>query len=315
MNISEIREMINSTITSNGAGEITGNSLNAALMAIVDVIENGGTGNNGGTGSLGGALTILIPNNDSWDVDNTSVELLENNAQCFAALINQTEPLLVFLKKLGATKPFAQTSMRMRHLDANGEGKKYFAFGYPVPYTDEDRYGLLAYSDEMFAIEPSGSVRRITLTGKEYGTNADIFWEYDANSLDYINGLYTKSSSNTEVTIGKNDVEILNYDGETITIKGLFDSGIINDLVNVPVVDGKVIIDSIVAGGNELNTALLGPVQIPIELNIETKTVGNSTFVTKLYSDSPIGCYGSDGSTWYGVINDFTLTRDLPFKL
>jgi hypothetical protein len=313
MKISEIRDMINSTITENGAGEITGKSLNAALHSILDyVVDNGSSSN----GSLGGALTILIPNDASWDDDNSNVELLENNAQCFATLANQTEPLLVFLKRFGATKPLAQTAMRMRHLDGDGEGTKYFAFGYPVPYTDEEKYGLLAYSEEMFAIEASGNVRRITLLGKEYGTNEDIIWKCDVDILHYIEDSYIKSSSNPEITVGMNDVKITSYDGETISIKGLFDENI--EFKNIPIdnVNSRFIIDKNIVGKDNLETNLLGPVQLPITLNIETTTIYDKTFVIKLYSSEQIGCYGSNGNNgWYGYINDFTLTRDLPFKL
>jgi hypothetical protein len=313
MKISEIRDMINSTITENGAGEITGKSLNAALHSILDyVVDNGSSSN----GSLGGALTILIPNDASWDDDNSNVELLENNAQCFATLANQTEPLLVFLKRFGATKPLAQTAMRMRHLDGDGEGTKYFAFGYPVPYTDVEKYGLLAYSEEMFAIEASGNVRRITLLGKEYGTNEDIIWKCDVDILHYIEDSYIKSSSNPEITVGMNDVKITSYDGETISIKGLFDENI--EFKNIPIdnVNSRFIIDKNIVGKDNLETNLLGPVQLPITLNIETTTIYDKTFVIKLYSSEQIGCYGSNGNNgWYGYINDFTLTRDLPFKL
>ena len=305
MNISEIREMINSTITSNGAGEITGNSLNAALMAIVDAIENVGTGNNVGTGSLGGSLTIIVGN-------NSNSEVREHNINCFYALKNQTEPLLVFLKKDGADKPYAQSVIRMRHLDNIGEGKSFFAFGYPVANTDEEKYGLLSFADEMYGLGCDGIIIKINLLGKNYKTNKDVTYPIDWSDVEYMNGVYTKSSSNPEVTIGMNDVEISNYNGSTITLKGLFDADV--EFSNLPIVDGKITIDSTIAGGNELATSLLGPVQIPIVLNIETTTFRDNTYISRIYSENPIGVYGGypedDGSLFYSsFIEGLTLTR------
>ena len=39
MNISEVKGIINDNITSNGAGQITGEILNSTLMSIVDTIQ------------------------------------------------------------------------------------------------------------------------------------------------------------------------------------------------------------------------------------------------------------------------------------
>ena len=127
-----------------------------------------------------------------------------------------------------------------------------------------------------------------------------------------MNGVYTKSSSNPEVTIGMNDVEISNYNGNTITLKGLFDEDV--EFSNLPIVDGKITIDSTIAGGNELATSLLGPVQIPIVLNIETTTFRDNTYISRIYSENPIGVYGGypedDGSLFYrSFIEGLTLTR------
>ena len=44
MTTQEIREMLDSTITANGKREISGSSLNAALNAILDLVEQGGGG-------------------------------------------------------------------------------------------------------------------------------------------------------------------------------------------------------------------------------------------------------------------------------
>ena len=78
MTTQEIREMLDSTINSNGKREISGQSLNAALNAILDLVENAES-----------ATTILLPNDDSFAEDNTDASFLENNIKAFNALLAQ----------------------------------------------------------------------------------------------------------------------------------------------------------------------------------------------------------------------------------
>ena len=139
--------------------------LSMAGNDIIDYINN-----HSGDSALK-CITILIPREDTFNLDNTDVDLLTNNKKCFDSLINQTGPVLIFMRRLGDTKPYAQYVMRMRHLDDIGEGTSFFAFGYYVPYTSKDNYGLLAYSDEMYKLISDGSIERINLLGEPYGSS------------------------------------------------------------------------------------------------------------------------------------------------
>ena len=159
MTTQEIREMLDSTITANGQRAISGQSLNAALHAILDLVEEGGSG------LKGGAITVLLPKDDTFDTDIESQELLENNKACFEALKNQTEPMLIFLKYLGATKPLSQVALRLRHLFERGEGDTFFAFGYPATYSNEHIIGGLALASDMYMIEADGTTKKINYDG------------------------------------------------------------------------------------------------------------------------------------------------------
>ena len=159
MTTQEIREMLDSTITSNGKREISGQSLNAALNAILDLVEQGG----GGFG--GSAITVLLPKDETFDEDVINEELITNNKACFESLKNQTEPMLIFLKYLGATKPLLQVALRLRHLFERGEGERFFAFGYPATYSNEHIIGGLALASDMYMIESDGTTKKINYDG------------------------------------------------------------------------------------------------------------------------------------------------------
>ena len=179
MEISEIREIIDNTIRNNGVGAITGNSLNAVLNAIVELIED--NINNGPVtpdepvtpdtpvtpnDTLGGAITVVIPREGTWNDDNTNEELLQNNIECFNKLLNQTEPLLIFLRRLGAEKPFSQNVIRMRNLADLGEGTTFFALSYPMPAI-VDGYEVYCLAGDKFKLNQDGTVVKITFDGTE----------------------------------------------------------------------------------------------------------------------------------------------------
>ena len=178
MEISEIREIIDNTIRNNGVGAITGNSLNAVLNAIVELIED--NINNPVTpdepvtpdtpvtpnDTLGGAITVVIPREGTWNDDNTNEELLQNNIECFNKLLNQTEPLLIFLRRLYSEKPFSQNVIRMRNLADLGEGTTFFALSYPMPAI-VDGYEVYCLAGDKFKLNQDGTVVKITFDGTE----------------------------------------------------------------------------------------------------------------------------------------------------
>lgn len=153
------------------------------------------------------AVTIWVPSKETFMMDSIDSTLLEKNRESFQILKNQTEPMLIFLQELGATKPYAQVAMRMRHLNGQGEGTSFFAFGYYVPYTSEDKYGLLAYADDMFKLYDDGTIKMITLLGDKRNDYFDI--EYDraevtANYTQHYsssNGATVPSSSTVKVML------------------------------------------------------------------------------------------------------------------
>ena len=172
MEISEIREIIDNTIRNNGVGAITGNSLNAVLNAIVELIED--NINNPVTpdtpvtpnDTLGGAITVVIPREGTWNDDNTNADLLQNNIECFNKLLNQTEPLLIFLRRLYSEKPFSQNVIRMRNLADLGEGTTFFALSYPMPAI-VDGYEVYCLAGDKFKLNQDGTVVKITFDGTE----------------------------------------------------------------------------------------------------------------------------------------------------
>lgn len=172
--------MLDSTITANGQRAISGQSLNAALHAILDLISEGD-----GKGFGGSAITVLLPKDETFDEDCQNAELLANNKACFETLLGQTEPMIIFLKYLGASKPLSQIALRLRHLYTRGEGETFFAFGYPATYSNEHIIGGLALASDMYMIEADGSTKKInydgypnvpitpTMLAREYHVKAD----------------------------------------------------------------------------------------------------------------------------------------------
>lgn len=196
MTTQEIREMLDSTITANGKREISGQSLNAALNAILDLVEQGE-----GSGFGGSAITVLLPSDATYDADCQNSELIANNKACFEALKNQTEPMLIFLKYLGATKPLSQVALRLRHLFERGEGDTFFAFGYPATYSNEHIIGGLALASDMYMIEVDGTTKKINYDGYPNVpiTPDKLSREYHVKA-DAVAGVFGSSNARIEFT-------------------------------------------------------------------------------------------------------------------
>lgn len=202
--------MLDSTINSNNSRGISGQSLNAALNAILDLVEGGG-------GLKGGAITVLLPNDSTFDSDNESQELLENNIACYEALKNQTEPMLIFLKYLGASKPLSQVALRLRHLYTQGEGESFFAFGYPATYSNDTIIGGLALASDMYRLDADGHITKITYDG--ISVNLDI--------LEELVGAYNHSAMDTGgATLSSVYLPRIYKDGDKNKVESLFGSSV-----------------------------------------------------------------------------------------
>ena len=205
--------MLDSTITANGKREISGQSLNAALNAILDLVEQGVE--NSGFG--GSAITVLLPKDDSFEEDCLNPELIANNKACFEALKNQTEPMLIFLKQLGASKPLSQVALRLRHLYLQGEGESFFAFGYPATYSNEHIIGGLALASDMYMIEADGPTKKIDYNG--FDVHRDV--------LDALVGAYNHSAENLNgATLGSTYLPNITKDESGCYIESLFGSNV-----------------------------------------------------------------------------------------
>ena len=205
--------MLDSTITANGKREISGQSLNAALNAILDLVEQGVE--NSGFG--GSAITVLLPKDDSFEEDCLNPELIANNKACFEALKNQTEPMLIFLKQLGASKPLSQVALRLRHLYLQGEGESFFAFGYPATYSNEHIIGGLALASDMYMIEADGTTKKIDYNG--FDVHRDV--------LDALVGAYNHSAENLNgATLGSTYLPNITKDESGCYIESLFGSNV-----------------------------------------------------------------------------------------
>ena len=208
MTATEIREMLDSTITSNGKREISGQSLNAALNAILDLVENGG-------GFGGSAITVLLPKDATFTEDAVNEELIANNKACFEALKNQTEPMLIFLKYYGASKPLSQTALRLRHLHTQGEGETFFAFGYPATYSNEHIIGGLALASDMYAIFEDGTTKKINYDGID--VNIDVLAELE--------GAYNQSATDLGgATLGSSYLPKITRENGVTYMESLFGS-------------------------------------------------------------------------------------------
>jgi hypothetical protein len=211
MTTQEVREMLDSTITANGKKEISGQSLNAALNAILDLVEQEG----GGSGFGGSAITVLLPRDAYFEEDCLNPELIANNKACFEALKNQTEPMLIFLKPLGASKPFSQVALRLRHLYLQGEGASFFAFGYPSAYSNEHIIGGLALASDMYMIEADGTTKKIDYNG--FDVHRDV--------LDELVGAYNHSAEDLGgATLGSLYLPNIVKDDSGCYIESLFGS-------------------------------------------------------------------------------------------
>lgn len=209
MDILELKDLIDSTINTNNDRSITGLSLNLVLHEIVSAIESlnvppqeevqpdpepdvqpeDKVENEVITSP--NIITILLPNDDTFEDDVNNPELLENNKKCFTALKDQTEPLIIFLKYIGSTKPLSQIALRLRHLYTKGEGTDFFAFGYPSTYSNEFIIGGLALASDMWLMNEDGSIVKIDYDGID--VNIDV--------MELLEGSYNHSLAEGNLTL------------------------------------------------------------------------------------------------------------------
>lgn len=192
----------------------TGQQLDEA----VSLVLNGNVG--GSSNNAVEVLTVLVPSKNTFMEDCNDSSLIEHNINVYNTLKETTKPTIVFLQELHDVRPFSQIAMRMRHLDEKGEGKNYFAFGYSVPYTSEDRYGLLAYSDDMYKLTSDGKIKMITLLGDN---RYDYFYTWDTYSKIVANYTqhYTSNANVPSISFVEIDVEYNNR----IRLTNLFGGG------------------------------------------------------------------------------------------
>lgn len=275
MEISEIREIIDNTIRNNGVGAITGNSLNAVLNAIVELIED--NINNPVTpdtpvtpnDTLGGAITVVIPREGTWNDDNTNEELLQNNIECFNKLLNQTEPLLIFLRRLYSEKPFSQNVIRMRNLADLGEGTTFFALSYPMPAI-VDGYEVYCLAGDKFKLNQDGTVVKITFDGTETEIKPTEQVVREALQREYHvepQGWPIGSQNAILEFVGEtNEVKLYRatgYSNESDTFTGVFDY----DSFTITIPAGQT-------------TENWGPLNSDIILNVEKSTYGYNLIPT-----------------------------------
>ena len=275
MEISEIREIIDNTIRNNGVGAITGNSLNAVLNAIVELIED--NINNPVTpdtpvtpnDTLGGAITVVIPREGTWNDDNTNADLLQNNIECFNKLLNQTEPLLIFLRRLYSEKPFSQNVIRMRNLADLGEGTTFFALSYPMPAI-VDGYEVYCLAGDKFKINQDGTVVKITFDGTEIEIKPTEQVVREALQREYHvepQGWPIGSQNAILEFVGEtNEVKLYRatgYSNENDTFTGVFDY----DSFTITIPAGQM-------------TENWGPLNSDIILNVEKSTYGYNLIPT-----------------------------------
>lgn len=209
----------------------TSNFTGAQIDTAIDKVLNGGNVK---------VVTIWVPSKETFMMDSIDSTLLEKNKESFQILKNQTEPMLIFLQELGDVKPYAQVAMRMRHLNGQGEGTSFFAFGYYVPYTSEDKYGLLAYADDMFKLYADGHIEMITLLGDKRNDYFNMY-EYSDFKNNFQTANYTQHySSSNEATVPTSS-----------TVKVLLDSTPDND----ELIEGNpyyVIIHNLLGAGEDV---------------------------------------------------------------
>lgn len=179
----------------------TSNFTGPQIDEAVDKVLNGGNVK---------TVTIWVPSKETFMMDSIDSTLLEKNKESFQVLKNQTEPMLIFLQELGDVKPYAQVAMRMRHLNDLGEGTSFFAFGYYVPYTSEDKYGLLAYADDMFKLYEDGHIEMITLLGDQRNDYFNMYVESNfENNFQTANYTQHYSSSNGATIPSSSTVKVM----------------------------------------------------------------------------------------------------------
>lgn len=158
MTTQEVREMLDSTINSNNTRGISGQSLNAALNAILDLVEDGAMPSPVADTTT---LTILLPNDET--ADNANEEFIAYNKLVFDKLAAQTtSPISVFMRYNGGNILSNQV-MRIRANVAEDSSVESYD------------YALLAFSDvnvvaeRCYRLYNDGTVKEIDINGNIMG--------------------------------------------------------------------------------------------------------------------------------------------------
>lgn len=237
----------------------TGEQLDEALSLILNGNNGGGSSNNAVE-----ILTVLVPSKNTFMEDCNDSSLIEHNINVYNTLKETTKPTIVFLQELHNAKPFSQIAMRMRHLDEKGEGEDYFAFGYSVPHTSEDKYGLLAYSDDMYKLTSDGKIKMISLLGDN---RLDYFYTWDTYSKIVANYTQHYTSNANVPSISFVEIEVY-HSLDYIKLTNLFGGDTINYVYweNVEYNNGRITSFTIPKGWTSNS---FGPIDIDIKFDVD----------------------------------------------
>lgn len=238
----------------------TGQQLDEA----VSLVLNGNVGSS--SNNAVEVLTVLVPSKNTFMEDYNDSSLIEHNINVYNTLKETTKPTIVFLQELHSAKPFSQIAMRMRHLNEKGEGQNYFAFGYSVPYTSEDRYGLLAYSDDMYKLTSDGKIKMISLLGDD---RYDYYYDINSAGGYYLSKAnYTQHYTTTSNISSLSLVQIHKYQSGNMYITNLFGGGddIYVDDSNIEIVNNRITSFTIPKGWN---CTSFGPIDVDIKFDVD----------------------------------------------
>ena len=292
MDITSLKNLINTTIKSNGNGHITGAKLNEVLNAIVDSSINGASFT---------SVKITLPdtyNDEGLTMLNSNSDVVEHNKNCFDIITTSEIPVIIFMQKMSENKPYSQTAIRMRTLFAEGEGTDFIVFGYPSTYNTDTIAGCLALSGELYKLLPNGELSLYSISSSDLPSTPPTI----PNDLP---GRYTHEGTAVSggVILGMDYLPYITNEQGFYYINNLFGgtSDIpVGDLKRPLTIYGNT---ATVIGGWE--HPLLGPINndIIFDMNIVTSETNNNDFKIKLTARTPLTI-----SDWL-VFDSYTLTK------
>lgn len=213
----------------------------------------------------GGAITLLLPNDDTFYIDNSNAEFLANNKAAFKALEEQTtEPLLIFMRYLGHNILCNPT---MRVCSNLSDVKPYFDYTYLVLsdgvvigagiayrfYADGtvakvDSYGNIITSPNPIISDFAGTYYH-SYNGKIINTEINVVLKDSENGLFEIDKtLFGNSSFSTMIAA-------LDMDAQTFTI--LSDGHYLGEAGTV---HGNIVMDVVVKGIDDIKMVARGDI-------------------------------------------------------